>query len=60
MAFPKCYRGALNLIEQNFDIPIFAIKPTDTASRQVYNQITKVTETLITCKKKEIDMNLCI
>ncbi|KAG0742219.1 hypothetical protein G6F57_010744 [Rhizopus arrhizus] len=34
-------QGALNLIEQNFDIPIFAIKPTDTASRQVYNQITK-------------------
>lgn len=53
-------QGALNLIEQNFDIPVFAIKPTDTTSRQVYDQITKVTEALIICKKKEIDMNLCI
>ncbi|CEI91268.1 hypothetical protein RMCBS344292_05565 [Rhizopus microsporus] len=32
---------ALNLIEQSFDIPIFAIKPTDDISNNVYNQINQ-------------------
>lgn len=33
---------ALNLIEQSFDIPIFAIKPTDDISNNAYNQINQV------------------
>lgn len=38
---------AQNLIEQNFDYPIFAIRPEDATSEKVYSYIIKVIHVII-------------